>query len=286
MTSSKQLRRRLALAALALIAVLLSVTTATFAWYIFNTSARTMEVKMSAGSSVALEIASKKDYERVGDAAFGSATQMESFDSRLIAVSTDKIANGFQAVSGFRVERQAESYRSVARYFQGASEAVEYYKTTLLLRTSANSLDVYLANIGSEDYDNGYLSTAMRLGLVVQGQEFIFELNPAPNPEKVGDNASEEPTGYYALDSTKHDGTVVPLTPLGEDALCNYDPATGAAEKKDTSVKICTLTGGGTSYGEPVPVDVYLWMEGCDEDCTGDLSGQSMDLVSLIFAGA
>ena len=46
LNSSKQLKRRLALAALAVAAVLLSITTATFAWYIFNTSARTTEVKM------------------------------------------------------------------------------------------------------------------------------------------------------------------------------------------------------------------------------------------------
>ena len=32
-------------------------------------------------------------------------------------------------------------------------------------------------------------------------------------------------------------------------------------------------------------MDVYLWLEGCDEDCTVDLAGQTMELVSLIFAG-
>lgn len=285
MNSSKQLKRRLALAALAMAAVLLSITTATFAWYIFNTSARTTEVKMSAGSSVSLQIASQKDYEEKGEAAFGSATQMEPMENGLIGVSTDKIANGFQAVTAFRGEWQDGTYRSIARYFRDASDRKEYYKTTLLLRTTAQSLDVYLADIGSTDREGQYLSTAMRLGLVVQGQEFIFELNKARNPNRIGDNGSEKAEGYYALDSTRTDGTVVPFTPLDEDALCNYDPATGAASRKDTSVKICTLTGPGGRYSDPVPVEVYLWLEGCDEDCTVDLAGQTMELVSLIFAG-
>ena len=285
MNSSRQLKRRLALAALAVAAVLLSITTATFAWYIFNTSARTTEVKMSAGSGVSLQIASQKDYDEKGEAAFGSATQMEPMENGLIAVSTDKIANGFQAVVGFRGERQGDAYRSIARYFRDASDRKEYYKTTLLLRTTAQSLDVYLADIGSTDREGQYLSTAMRLGLVVQGQEFIFELNKEHNPNRIGDNGSEQATGYYVLDSTKTDGTVVPFTPLDDSALCSYDPATGAAARKDTSVKLCTLTGPGGQYSDPVPVDVYLWLEGCDEDCTVDLSGQTMELVSLIFAG-
>lgn len=151
LNSSKQLKRRLALAALAVAAVLLSITTATFAWYIFNTSARTTEVKMSAGSSVSLQIASKKDYDEKGEAAFGSATQMEPMENGLVGVSTDKIANGFRAVTGFRGEWQGDAYRSIARYFQNAADMKEYYKTTLLLRTTAQSLDVYLADIGSTD---------------------------------------------------------------------------------------------------------------------------------------
>lgn len=286
MNASKQLKRRLALAALAVAAVLLSITTATFAWYIFNTSARTTEVKMSAGSSVSLQIASKADYDEKGEAAFGSATQMEPMEHGLIGVSTDKIAGGFQAVVGFRGEWQPDgTYRSIARYFQEATDMKEYYKTTLLLRTTAQSLDVYLADIGSTDRPGQYLSTAMRLGLVVDGQEYIFELNPENNPNRIGDNGSEQATGDYVLDSTKTDGTVVPFTPLNEDALCNYDPSTGAASRKEGSVKLCTLTGPGGQYSDPVSVDVYLWLEGCDEDCTVDLAGQTMELVSLIFAG-
>ena len=102
LNSSKQLKRRLALAALAVAAVLLSITTATFAWYIFNTSARTTEVKMSAGSSVSLQIASKKDYDEKGETAFGSATQMEPMENGLVGVSTDKsqTASGQSPASG------------------------------------------------------------------------------------------------------------------------------------------------------------------------------------------
>ena len=125
----------------------------------------------------------------------------------------------------------------------------------------------------------------MRLVLVVQCQEFIFELNKASNPDRIGDNGSEKAEGYYVLDSTKNDGTVVPFTPLDDSALCNYDPATGAASRKENSVKICTLTGPGGQYSEPVSVDVYLWLEGCDEDCTLNLATHTMRNIALSFSG-
>ena len=84
MNESKKLRRSLITAALALLAALFSVTAATFAWYIYNTSARTTQVKMAAGSSVSLVISNARDGE------YKSSTVMEDFKGLLTPVSTDK----------------------------------------------------------------------------------------------------------------------------------------------------------------------------------------------------
>ena len=32
-------------------------------------------------------------------------------------------------------------------------------------------------------------------------------------------------------------------------------------------------------------LDIYLWLEGCDEDCTLNLAGQTMRNLALSFAG-
>ena len=46
MSESKKLRRSLIIAALALLVALLSISAATFAWYIYHTNVRTTEGKM------------------------------------------------------------------------------------------------------------------------------------------------------------------------------------------------------------------------------------------------
>ena len=38
-------------------------------------------------------------------------------------------------------------------------------------------------------------------------------------------------------------------------------------------------------YGAPVEVQVYLWLEGCDLDCTLDIAGTTLENLTLSFAG-
>ena len=35
----------------------------------------------------------------------------------------------------------------------------------------------------------------------------------------------------------------------------------------------------------PVRVDVYVWLEGCDPDCTNNLAATSLQSLALRFAG-
>ena len=52
MNTSKTLKRRFVSAVLVLALAFLAVVTATFAWYIYNTSAHTTNVHMAAGAGV------------------------------------------------------------------------------------------------------------------------------------------------------------------------------------------------------------------------------------------
>lgn len=286
MKESKKLRRSLIVAALALLAALFSVSAATFAWYVFNTAAHTTEVKMSAGSSVSLEISNAADGE------YGSATQMESFTGMLVPVSTDKITGGFQRVDKFITVKEGDTYRLIAHKFRPSVDEVDYFKTSLYLRTNSMNLGIYLSSVGFEDADEeNPASTAMRVGLVVGEEEYIYEVNPAVNPATTWtdipqDNASKHPEGGYVLRHDKTDGTETEFVPLTEDNFCNYDPATGTSSLKENSVRIGVISGDGKGgYGEPLKVDVYLWLEGCDRDCTLNLGGQTMELLALNFAG-
>ena len=282
MKSSTHLRRRLALAALAVFAALLSVSAATYAWYIYNTAARTTRVEMAAGSSVSLQISN------AAEGPYSSSTVMESFSGMLIPVSTDSITGGFQRVEAFASEWNAATgaYRSVAKYFTAGTETSHYYKTSLYLRTNGGDLDIYLSNIGFEDAnDQNPISTAMRIGLVAQGQEYVFAINTAHNPN-ADDNGAKEPEGGYVLRHDKTDGSTVAFTPYTSANFCIYDSQTGAVTLPEGAVSFCTVSGDGHGgYGEPVKLDIYLWLEGCDEDCTLNLAGQTMRNLALSFAG-
>ena len=282
MKASTQLRRRLALAALAVFAALLSVTAATYAWYIYNTAARTTRVEMAAGSSVSLQISNALE------GPYSSSTVMESFSGMLVPVSTDRIQGGFQRVKAFGSQWDAATgtYRSVAKYFTSGMEMSHYYKTSLYLRTNGGTLDIYLSKVGFEDANpQNPISTAMRLGLVAQGKEYVFAINTEPNPN-ADDNGAKEPQGGYVLRSDRTDGSTVPFTPYTSANFCIYDSQTGAVTLPEGAVSFCTVSGDGHGgYGEPVKLDIYLWLEGCDEDCTLNLAGQTMKNLALSFAG-
>ena len=79
MESSNRLWRRLALAALAVFVALLSVSAATYAWYVYNTTARTTRVEMAAGSSVSLQISNTEA------GPYRSSTVMEAVGSSRIS---------------------------------------------------------------------------------------------------------------------------------------------------------------------------------------------------------
>ena len=290
MKESKKLRRSLVAAALALLAGLFSVSAATFAWYVYNTSGRTTRVEMLAGSSVDMRISNRADGE------YKSTAVMEPFEGLLNPVSTNRIVSvteggtfvGFQRAEGFEgwMDASTGTSRVVAVLFGKGQENVDYHKASLYLKTTSDSLDIYLSDIGFTDVDSARpLSTALRLGIVTDEGEAIFEVS-GEHDENRGDNADKMARDGYVLDSTKTDGSQVPFTPLTSDNFCIYDKATGAVTLKPGSRKLCTVKGDGKQgYGDPVKVDIYLWLEGCDPDCTMNVSSQTLESLTLSFAG-
>ncbi|MGN0322237.1 MAG: hypothetical protein ACI4DZ_03870 [Oliverpabstia sp.] len=220
MDSSKILKRNFAFALFALLIAFLAIAAATFAWYIYNTSAHTTKVHMAAGASASLQISNDYGGE------YGSATVMDKFEGMLNPVSTDKIANGFQKVYGFT--NGSENQPTLVASLFGSVDASDYYKTSLYIRTNDGELKVYLSNIGYEDDDSqNPISTAIRIGIVPHESgkdqpvigEYIFEINSERNPEAQYNTQHGE--DGHVLDSTKTDGTTVLFTRLlNSDNFC------------------------------------------------------------------
>ena len=284
--SKNRLRFRLMVTAIVLFISFSSLVAVTFAWYIYQTGARTSDIRMAVGAGSSLQISNQYDGE------YGSSTVMDEFHGLLEPVSTDKILGGFQKATGF-TGGAAGQPMLVANLF-GASDTTEYYKTTLYIRVAGDKQNIYLSDIGYEDDDpENPISTAIRIGFVVHkaGQdqpvdnEYIFAINLGDNP-KAQYNTSTGQEGYV-LDSSKTDGTTIPMERLfTPDNFCTYDNETGVTTLKENSLAMFVVEGAQNGdHGTPVQVDVYVWLEGCDKDCYNNICGKMLKKIALSFAG-
>lgn len=284
MTESRQLRKTFRRTLVVLLVCVLAACAVTYAWYIYNTTRHVTDVKMAAGTGVTFLISDSYDGNYKTNAGL-------SFEGLLNPVSTDNMENGFQTVAGF-TDGDSQS-TMLANVFTSAQRA-DYYVTSLFLTTNSVATDVYLSDIAFNDLDSeNPISTALRVGFAVhgpgQGQpvaaQYIFELSQAHNPQ-ARYNTYNGVAGDV-LDSTRTDGSTVTFHPLNSSNYCQYDDDTGELAILPGSTLLCTLPAAadGQEHGVPVQVDVYVWLEGCDEDCTNNLANTNLESLALHFAG-
>lgn len=282
---SKRLKHSFIIAAIVLMISFSSMVTVTFAWYVYQTGARTSDIHMAVGTGSSLQISNAYDGE------YGTATVMDEFTGLLNPVSTNRITGGFQKVYGF--SDGSENQPALVASLFGAGEKTDYYETSLYLRVSGETQKVYLSDIGFEDDDpENPISTAIRIGFVVHepGQnqgvsaEYIFAINMEDNPLAQYNTATGQEG--YVLDCTRTDGTTVPMENLyTSENFCKYDKDTGNVTLNDNSLSMFTLSGGNSGeYGTPVQVDIYIWLEGCDKDCYNNLCDKTLKKIALAFA--
>lgn len=284
MADSRQLRKKFQRMLIALIAAVLACGAVTYAWYIYNASRHITDVKMAAGTGVTFLISNEYAGEYKSNAGL-------SFQGLLDPVSTDKIENGFQKVTGFT---GGDAQSSLLASVFGPAQRSDYYETPLYLTTSSAATDVYLSDIRFDDLDAiNPISTALRVGLLVHAPgenqpvaaQYVFQLSSEHNPQAQYNTLNGQEGDV--LDSSKTDGSTVTFTPLTSANYCIYDEETGQVSAKPGTVKLCTLPAAaqGEEHGTPVQVDVYVWLEGCDEDCTNNLCSTNLQSLALHFAG-
>ncbi|MDD3340209.1 MAG: hypothetical protein PHS82_15295 [Lachnospiraceae bacterium] len=287
MEKSKHLKYKKYTAIVTVLITLVVAATVTFAWYVYNTEKHTTNVHMAAGAGASLQISNTYG------GTYGQSAVLEEFVGTLNPVSTNVIngGDGFQKVLGF--SNGSEMQPNLVASLFGGGEFSDYYNTQLFLRSNGGDTRIYLADIGYEDSNAAQpISTAIRVGIVTHkpGQnqpvdrEYVFAINQGANPEAEYNTATGQEG--YVLDSAKTDGTTVPFTPYTSDNYCDYDSDTGMVSLKTDSVPLCTVGGtDGGDYGDSVQVDIYIWLEGCDKDCTGNLSSMTLRNLALSFAG-
>jgi len=270
---------------MALLIALVSVGTATFAWYIYNTNAHTTKVSVAAGSSGSLLIYNPETQE------YAYSAKIEPFYGRLNPVSTNKISNGFKEVTEFRQASGSET--KLEAYLFGDAPEKDYYTTDLKLKSTAGNTDVYISDILFQDSDKDKpISSAMRLGLQVfkpgseteVENEYIFEITDESGAKHVQNPDYNTWTGVdgHVLNTNPgaEPNSTIEFHPLTRDNYCEINEETGdVIVKEGLSKLICTC--GET----PVKIKLYFWLEGCDADCTLDLLGATLKDVAINFAG-
>ena len=153
---------------------------------------------------------------------------------------------------------------------------------------------MYLADINYDDLvAENSISTALRVGFAVHapGQrqpvvsQYIFELTQAHNPQ--GRYNTFNGSAGDVLDSSRSDGSTVTFTPLNSSNYCQYNDDTGELTLLPSSTMLRSLPAASANadHGTPVQVDVYVRLEGCDEDCTSNLANTNLESLALYFAG-
>ncbi len=265
--------KKLYIALLAVCISIVSISVVTYAWYIYHTNARTTRVQMVAGTSISLLIANQED----GD--YSSSTVLEEFQGKLNPVSTNRIGGGFQKVLGFTNGSEMQT-NVVANLFGEGEEYRDYYQTTIYLKTDESALDLAIGDIGFDDVKGEQpVSTAIRVGFVnpATKEEFIYEINQDENPNQ--EYNTQQGEQGHVLDSDNKGGSTTVFTPLNQENYCEYDNQTGIVTTQEQTKVLMRVNA------TPQPLKLYIWLEGCDEDCTNSLSRGILKNLAISFCG-
>lgn len=208
-------------------------------------------------------------------------------------------------------ESTSADYHVVPLYIRSnMEEAVEIYLSGISFEDSEAAAPISTAlRVGFVVHEPGKNKPA------IYSKQYVYTLNPGSNPNKLY-NTKYGVEGYV-LDSKKDDGSVVKLAETTDasgkkthEVIYSSDSANPVFEERyvytltsvtadqisvdnnitevefseQTAIPLFELQGNNGKYSEAVQVDVYFWLEGCDEDCYNNLMGKEMKSISVTFS--
>ena len=254
--------------------LLILVGGATYAWFTFNpyTNVEPMSSTVSDGD-IALLISSE------ADGSFETKCVLpNSVSGNLQPISTADLRNFFTNVK--------QNRQGITVSYQNAANRVETdtIHGKLYLRSLKDDCEVFFYRNGMYFGDDPQVLAALRLGLLIKvgGNEryYIFDLDDMLNTQSA-----------QKLQTTEQERVVV--SSVSDQGKPNYqtDPARDlrayfAVPSEDSkglpkagAQALCTIQAG-----EIATVEYWLYLEGCDENCTNEVQDCEASL-QLSFAG-
>jgi hypothetical protein len=270
--------------AITMIAALLSLTVATYAWFSANKVVKTEAVTAKSGSDdLTLQLSSKGGNSFSGDSE-ASITQVNSSDlTELLPVSTTDLATFLY---------NDKTVDGMASNFSEDSEANRYYHGRIYLRAQAEGqpstakaalyLDQSSSSGGSiVQSDDENLLAATRLGLSFNtGDSVIFKLSDSDG------NSSNQVFNTVVDGITLSDNQVIGLS--GSKVKAFTDPAVSLSKYtitiNDSSVSLPEEPILYMDLNTIYTLDIYYYLEGCDPDCSDSVSFSDLDLHLAFYA--
>ena len=263
-----------------MLAAVLSLAAATYAWFTSNRAVGTSTATARTGEETLTLQLSSSGGSAFRDMQTAVITQVNRTSAtKLLPVSTSDLVNFVYAPS---------TVADQAVHFEKVENEAYYYHGRIYLRASGEGfsgsqvMNLYLdqsEKLLGKNVD-GRLLNAARLGLVFDGDTanpIILRLSEASNPSGMQSNNT-------VVNGTKLNGSQV-LRYRNGSVSAVRDPSVPVADyAMDASSGLPSHTLLSMQIGKIYSLDIYFYLEGCDPDCTDSVSFNTADL-QLSFYG-
>lgn len=263
-----------------MLAAVLSLAAATYAWFTSNRAVGTSTATARTGEETLTLQLSSSGGSAFRDMQTAAITQVNRTSAaKLLPVSTSDLVNFVCAPS---------TVADQAVHFEKVENEAYYYHGRIYLRASGEGfsgsqvMNLYLdqsERLLGKNVD-GRLLNAARLGLVFDGdtsKPIILRLSESSNPSDMRSNNT-------VVNGTKLNGSQV-LRYRNGSVSAVRDPSVPVADyAMDVSLGLPSRTLLSMQIGKIYSLDIYFYLEGCDPDCTDLVSFHTADL-QLSFYG-
>ena len=263
-----------------MLAAVLSLAAATYAWFTSNRAVGTSTATARTGEETLTLQLSSSGGSAFRDMQTAAITQVNRTSAaKLLPVSTSDLVNFVCAPS---------TVADQAVHFEKVENEAYYYHGRIYLRASGEGfsgsqvMNLYLdqsEKLLGKNVD-GRLLNAARLGLVFDGdtaKPIILRLSESSNPSDMQSNNT-------VVNGTKLNGSQVLRYRNGSVSAVS-DPSVPVADyAMDASLGLPSRTLLSMQIGKIYSLDIYFYLEGCDPDCTDSVSFNTADL-QLSFYG-
>lgn len=267
----KALRRSAILAVFWLLILSITLTSATYAWFTFNTSAAVKPLQGSvSGGDGELLIANS------AGGPFGPSCDLilSSMVAALEPISTADLLSFYEGT--------VQNPDGITLLYQPVTDPDRYaFHGTLFLRVQESDMDVYFWPNDLEITASGQVMAALRLGLRINSggetRTYIFRVDNLADTSLA--QSRRTVTAENVVVSAVNDRGVATLVADPAWNIREFFAAGTSDEPTAGTTPLCTVHPGSIAS-----VEFWLYLEGCDDNCFNPVQSQDVTM-RLSFAG-